>query len=504
MRAECEHEVTNTFLPPFGSQILLQFLRAADGLLGAGIRTLGEEKPDVLLDVAAFAVASAQPAAAAEAFVAPALAASVAGYHQPAALTAEQARWAALTTPVRVAPLGSGDVPGPFVGPQPIAGGVPDSLLAKLAGITLLDELGLDTPAQIQAFMQQNPQAIAEFVAHPPAPADVAQFWDRATPSQKVRLEAAAPSVIGNLEGVPYAERNAANRVSLQGAIDSLAAQLDAGVGRAAHDSLQDQLHMLQQVQQSLQTGPSGLPRTLVSLDATGSGRAAIAIGDLSTADYVTYLVPGMFYGVDQQFGAWTTMADQFAEQQNLWLQALTPGTAKTAATISWIGYQTPTLINVASTDLAAQGKDALAASLGGLDAARAGGRPYVTVIGHSYGSTTAMLALQNDGVTVDALAVVGSPGSPAQTASELDVRGDNVWVGAAPLDYINQSGVFGSQPLSPSFGAHHFGVDGATDPVTGEQLSAALTHNDYFTVGGESFRNLTLIAIGRGDLVLQ
>jgi hypothetical protein len=41
-------------------------------------------------------------------------------------------------------------------------------------------------------------------------------------------------------------------------------------------------------------------------------------------------------------------------------------------------------------------------------------------------------------------------------------------------------------------------------DPLTNEQLSGALAHNDYFVAGGESFRNLALIGIGQGRYVLD
>ena len=153
--------------------------------------------------------------------------------------------------------------------------------------------------------------------------------------------------------------------------------------------------------------------------------------------------------------------------------------------------------------ELAREGRDALTASLTGLRAERGADQPYVSVLAHSYGSTAALLSLQEDDVSVDALAMVGSPGSPARTVKDLHVANGNVWVGAAQWDPIPASGVFGSQPASPDYGAHHFGVDGAVDPYTGQQLSAAISHNDYFTDGGESFRNLVLIGIGQGSLVL-
>jgi pimeloyl-ACP methyl ester carboxylesterase len=225
-----------------------------------------------------------------------------------------------------------------------------------------------------------------------------------------------------------------------------------------------------------------------------------------------------MFYSVDSEIGSWAGAADQLAADQAAWLARLAPnqygsGPGQTAAsnavaTVAWIGYQTPTVVNVASLDLAREGRDALTESLRGLDAIRAAGgsseQPYVSILAHSYGATAALLALQENDVTVDALAMVGSPGSPAESVGQLKVRDGNVWVADASWDPVSSTGVFGSQPLSPEYGAHHFGVNGAVDPLTGTTLAGSVGHVDYFTDGSESFRNMALIGIGRGGFVLD
>jgi hypothetical protein len=308
---------------------------------------------------------------------------------------------------------------------------------------------------------------------------------------------------------VPYQIRDVANRTVLKDEIAAVAARLaDGSSGRAATEQLQAQLHMLQQVQDAVATGETGLPRTLITFDSADGGRAVIAVGDLATADYVSYLVPGMFYSVDSEVGSWAGAADRLAADQAAWLDRLTPaqhaGDTQTVAAVAWIGYRTPTVVNVASLDLAREGSDALTASLRGLDAVRADGdRPYLSILAHSYGATAALLALQQNDVTVDALAMVGSPGSPAETVGQLRVRDGNVWVADAALDPVASTGVFGSQPLSPAYGARHFGVGGAVDPLTGTALAGSVGHVDYFTAGSESFRNMALIGIGQGRLVL-
>ena len=372
---------------------------------------------------------------------------------------------------------------------------------------------GTDVPADSDPQLvpeQPRPHTLAGLIAsHAPA-TDVANWWATATPAQRLSLLASSPEALGNLEGVPYEVRDAANRSHLSVTIASLESQIASGsVGRAASQDLQAQLHMLQQVAAAVETGESGLRRTLISLDVNDGGRAVIAVGDLATAEYVSYLVPGMFYSVDSEIGSWAGAADQLAADQAAWLARLSPnqyGDASSAvATVAWIGYQTPTVVNVASLDLAREGRDALTESLRGLDALRATGeRPYVSILAHSYGATAALLALQENDVTVDALAMVGSPGSPAESVGELKVRDGNVWVADASWDPVSSTGVFGSQPLSDEYGAHHFGVNGAVDPLTGKALAGSVGHVDYFTDGSESFRNMALIGIGRGGFVLD
>jgi hypothetical protein len=365
---------------------------------------------------------------------------------------------------------------------------------------------------------QYRPHTLAGLVSSRAPAAEVADWWSAATPAQKASMIASSPEALGNLEGVPYEVRDAANRSFLTGTIARLESRLASGsVGRAASEDLQAQLHMLQQVSAAVETGESGLQRSLINLDLNDGGRAVIAVGDLASADYVSYLVPGMFYSVGSEIGSWAGAADQLAADQAAWLERLAPNqygdasssdASSAVATVAWIGYQTPTVVNVASLDLAREGRDALTESLHGLDAIRAAGgaseRPYLSILAHSYGATAALLALEENDVTVDALAMVGSPGSPAESVGQLKVRNGNVWVADAAWDAVSTTGVFGSQPLSAEYGAHHFGVNGAVDPMTGASLAGSTGHVDYFTSGSESFRNMALIGIGRGGFVLD
>lgn len=448
-------------------------------------------------------VTSAQLGIAAEAFVVPAGRQSSlppVSIVAPAALGPEQTAWAALLE----RPVQSGPVQG---GPRSMAGvrRVPLEQVPRLTRAQLFTQLGLLDGRQLDAVLDRNPGMIASLLARPPRATETAATWSAMSATSRQALVNRAPRLIGNLEGIPYPVRDRANRADVRSEISAIQKRLGGGVGRAAAGDLRARLHMLGQVKLALKP-TDGIPRQLVALDTSGEGTAVISIGDLAAADYVSYLVPGMFYGVDSRLVPWTGIAAQLAADQRSWLQRLGRGDRK-AAVLSWIGYRTPTLVDVASMTDARQGGVALAASLRGLSSARSASQPYVSVLAHSYGATAALLALdaaEGSAPRVDALAMVGSPGSPARSVADLSVAGRNVWVGAARWDPISQSGVFGSQPTSASYGARPMGVDGGTDPLTRRPLTGTLGHNDYFSPGSETLRNFALIGIGATDYVMQ
>lgn len=389
--------------------------------------------------------------------------------------------------------------PDPFIGPDPVGGGASLDTIARLDGVALLDQLSRLSQSELSEFLETYPTALDELATSPPAPSTVAAWWNTTSLTARTTLGRDLPGIVGNLEGLPYSVRDAANRAFLDATAVDIRAQLDAGVGRAMQDELEARLEMLASVEESLRRGASGEPRTLIALDVTGEGRAVVGIGSLTDADYVTFFIPGMYVGVSAQLVDWTGNAETALIEQTSWLGRLDqPGTV---ATIAWIGYHTPTLVNIAGMDLAYEGRDALTRSLQGLDAA-GDSHPFVSIVAHSYGSTAAMLALEENEVTVDALIMVGSPGSPATSVDDLKVRNGNVWVAASDTDPIPRSGVFGSQPLDADFGAQRFSVRAMTDPITGAELADIAGHVYYFWPGTTSVRNTALIAIDQGALV--
>jgi pimeloyl-ACP methyl ester carboxylesterase len=321
-------------------------------------------------------------------------------------------------------------------------------------------------------------------------------------------LATAAPRLVGGLDGFPVDVRNAANRTWVSQSIAQLKAKLPKVAGRVVAESDQHQLHMLTMIEDALKPTKGGPSRSLLSADPDGEGKAVVVLGNLQTADYVTYMVPGMFYTVDGQLSAWTGDAADLYTQQQEWLKRLSavdPADAhKTVAVVAWMGYQTPDLTNIGSLDLAYQARDALASSVEALQLQRAGHEPYTTIVAHSYGSTAALMALTQYDFSVNALVLVGTPGSSAQSAKDLHVKNTNVWVGAAAWDPVPTSAFFGSDPSAPSYGAHTMGVGGGADVITGANLGQSIGHNEYFDPGTESIRNMALIGIDHQELVMH
>ncbi len=378
--------------------------------------------------------------------------------------------------------------------------------LPELHGMALLRQLGVQPAAAVEAFLAGRSLAVRAVLDAHPHPEAVNRWWRSLAPAKRELLAAKAPELVGNLDGVPFGYRDPANRTFLADSIRALEEQLASGVGRAEGALLEQRVASLSKVQAALGDGRSVPQRLLLSLDLTDEPKVAISIGDPQSADYVSFLVPGMFFGAGTLMGEWTDTAARLYEEQVSWLRLLgehaQDGDESTVATVAWIGYQTPHLLNVGSLDLAYEGRDALAAIVGGLQAARTAHEPYVSILAHSYGSTAALMALTDGDFWVDGLALIGSPGSAAQSVDELHVRAGNVFVGEAAWDPIPNSAYFGSDPGAEAYGAKRMSVAGGIDVITNEILAASTGHNEYFGAGTESLRNLALIGIDQEQLV--
>ncbi|TFD78717.1 hypothetical protein E3T54_06270 [Cryobacterium sp. Sr8] len=374
--------------------------------------------------------------------------------------------------------------------------------LPTLRGAGLLVGMSSLSPGDLSTFAAAHPRQIDALLSSPPSSTAVTEWWAGLDAERRATMAGAVPKLVGNLDGVPARERGLANRRYLGRTVAEVTEALATATG-PERIRLEGELAVLHQVRDALQPSEDGPRRSLILLDTAAGGRAAIALGNPDTADYLSYLVPGMNYGVREQLVNWATTADDlYAEQRAVLARRVEHGGPRaTVATIAWIGYETPDLFSVGGLDRAEAGADFLEDSWLGVRSARGAEQPYISVFGHSYGSTVSLVALARGSVGVDALVMVGSPGSGVQSAAELAVAGGNVYVGEADWDPAVNSAFFGSDPGAASYGAHTLGVDGARDRLTGAWLDGSLGHNGYFTPGSESLHNMALIGTDNAKL---
>lgn len=379
--------------------------------------------------------------------------------------------------------------------PQPVmtGGQIDVDTVATAHGRAFLDDLRTLGAGDLRRAADDR-RVVATAQDDPPAAAVVAQWWAGLDADEQDTLLAHAPSIVGNLEGVPYAVRDRANRSTLAS-------------GLADHDTSAAHTAMLGQVRDSLRREPGDPQRFLVTLDTRAAGRAAISIGDLDTAADVTVIVPGMFFTVTGQMADFTNTANDLASEQATLapLAAGGSGDGSGVAVVAWMGYRTPDLSNIMSLSLADTGAQRLERTVDGLRQIRDGDQPRLNIVAHSYGSTMALMALASGRMSADTLTVLGSPGSDVRSSAELAVASDEVFVGVAHSDPIAGSGYYGTDPGGASFGATVMDLAGGADALAaGDLFRRPVGHNDYLKPGTASLHDVALIGVGRGDLVRE
>ena len=234
--------------------------------------------------------------------------------------------------------------------------------------------------------------------------------------------------------------------------------------------------------------------RHLLSFDGRGAGLATEILGDLTRADRVAVLVPGSDTSLDT-YGRFHRAAAALYED----LTHRAP-TGTRVAVVAWLGYQTPGTVSTTVTtttraDQAAPHLSAFIRQLHTLTPARA----RVALLCHSYGSVVCGRAAP--GLPVDDIALVGSPGTGADSVTALHTparvwaaRGGDDWVAHVPHVRADLFGItvgFGTDPVSRAFGARVFAAAGAG-------------HSDYFTPGSASLANLARITLGESSEVTR
>ncbi|MFI1050551.1 alpha/beta hydrolase [Streptomyces griseoruber] len=287
------------------------------------------------------------------------------------------------------------------------------------------------------------------------------------TAAARPGIPAPAPAHLAPLTAATLDEAYAANRANAALASRTAAAHGDSH--RAAADREM--------------AAPS---RRLLAFDGRGEGRATEVFGDLAHADRVAVLIPGSDTSLDT-YGRFRAGASALYERL-----AHEHGGSRTAV-VAWLGYTTPATVSttVLTPTRAEEAAPRLGEFLRELRAVTGPGAQ-VSLLCHSYGSVVCGRSAAR--LDVDDIVLLGSPGTGADTAAGLHTRarvwaarGADDWVANVPhvrADLFGTTVGFGTDPVSPAFGARVFGAgDGG--------------HSDYFSPGSVSLANLARIVLG-------
>nr|WP_202484738.1 alpha/beta hydrolase [Streptomyces sp. SID8359] len=364
------------------------------------------------------------------------------------------------------------------------------------------------------------------------SPAERKAWWAGLTEGRREDYLAVYPDLIGNLDGIPALVRDAANRDNLQLLMGELAGRDDA-------DAV-TKLAALREIDRQLRAvpKPGEPPMYLLGIGGEGNGRAIISYGNPDTSRNVAAYVPGLNTSLDEEFAK-----GDLGRARDLAIASNRYG--DTTAAITWLGYDAPQSpdglgsLAVAGGGRAEEGGRSFSGFMGGLAATNEHADPHMTAIGHSYGSRTVGAATQREGGIpgVDDIVFVGSPGVGVDSADDLGVGRDHVFVGAASNDIVTKLPAkeqfalgaaemlvggpaaayffgdladpgdddvwFGRDPAGESFGARRFEV-GDGPPLVGPAGFSIDAHSGYFDPEADmtSVQNMALIASGNSHKV--
>lgn len=177
-----------------------------------------------------------------------------------------------------------------------------------------------------------------------------------------------------------------------------------------------------------------------------GAMTAAISHGDLDTASHVGVNVSGMLSNVGD-------IGQDAKGARSLYNEAYKANRGQSYAAVTWIGYKSPGFDNVNLMGRADAGGPRLAAFIDGIYDSRAGSGPSLTnftVFAHSYGSTTAAVALSSVRHPIDSFVTYGSAGlSPNTPISGL--KTEQVFATHAAGDQTAGFGKLWSHSVTPT-----------------------------------------------------
>ena len=370
-------------------------------------------------------------------------------------------------------------------------------IAAKLAAVIAeANEVDAELAAAITMADGDTPIPAGPAEALPPPPASttdpkaVRKWWDSLTPQQRAAGLDGHPAELGNLDGIPSAIRQQLNAARLPEEIAGARARLDAmphnakpnpaqlDQREAAVNKLADLLRLQQILRQHPDVG-------LLLLDTTSNQKnvlAAIAKGDVDNAERVGVTVGGMTTNVRGSAEGMTSEAiNQYNQAVELRLLNRSVLHPDAVASVAWLGYEAPGMnFDVTDDSMAKVGATSLNHFYKGLDATTNVAEHHITAFGHSYGSLTTSLALQQ-GAPVDDVVLYGSPGGELSNAAQLGVAPGHAYFINGVTDGVPTT-IPESRYLGGGFGPPLSEVPGFTElsAYSGQAASGTVGDGDW------------------------
>ncbi|WP_280443039.1 alpha/beta hydrolase [Nocardia brasiliensis] len=365
------------------------------------------------------------------------------------------------------------------------------------------------------------------------------EYWDAMDERQRREVIDRHPEWIGNRDGIPSMARHEANvnriddeRARLTQDRDALKDQLKDAPDGARYPNAPDpyaaektklaeveaKLTDLDSIEKILKEHPfepanpdKGARLLLLDLQSGEKGMAAVAVGDPDNADHVSVTVPGVSTTV-QSLDGMTREAEAVQREAEKQLR-LAGRPDERVASIAWLGYEPPPDLGLeaARSARAEDGAPKLAQFFEGLDVASTRPDPHLTALGHSYGSYTTALALQEHGRTqpIDDAVFYGSPGINANDEPDLGLAQGHGYVMRAPDDpisLVDGFGRFGPDPVTTKLEQLSVGEATTTDHVRREDSNG---HSEYPRPSGNgelrtAGYNMAVVIAGLPELVVR
>jgi hypothetical protein len=383
-------------------------------------------------------------------------------------------------------------------------------------------------PALIKA-LDQLPLPLGEPVLPIPLastdPEVVNNWWNSLSPEQKAKFIAQHSEGLGNLNGIPVDVRNEVNQAVMN---DDLSRVTDIanrnGVpvdqvlgdpgwyGLSATDitrynnacRTREGLTASANAKDERGDHPDVFLLKYQPAAFAGDGAAAIAMGNPDKAANTAVLVKGLGSGVKQG-----TLVNP--DGMNLYNEVNRADWGKDTAVVMWVGYDAPDTFHdpgLYEPNMARTGGQALAADVNALAVTHQGPPAHMTVVGHSYGSTTVADAAAGYGMHADDVVLVGCPGTDmAHSAADFHLpAGGHLYVGDASGDtggWLGHSSVqtpvggvgLGPDPAMEGYGSTRFKAE-----VSGYSANPFYDHSHYFDYGSESLFSIGDVVSGHGD----